>query len=245
MGWIKVSRIWETGGERLCHKIGREKIGLGSSEDQEETKGRRDITMNTNRAVMQGHVLQRDTLPILCPSPWGTLDTKLSISVPLPGLFPWLCLLLKTSQHHNQKVLYCLSLGFSCSLPCHRAAPPDRPASAFCSSPGSRFDVNSCQKRKYRRESWPCGRVVTAEKMKSNQASSPHGAQPQTPAPWHGGFLRVLQSTEAVCLQEMIIKVWLPCQEQKDPGKAKLYNAACSLRRHANRVRRDALTFLQ
>lgn len=81
--------------------------------------------------------------------------------------------------------------------------------------------------------------------MKSNQASSPHGAQRHTPAPWHGEILRVLQSTEAACLQEMIIEVWLPCQEQKDPGKARLYNAACSLGRHASGVRRDAVTFRQ
>lgn len=66
------------------------------------------------------------------------------------------------------------------------------------------------RKGKYRREGWPCGSLLAAAEpwRRWRAIKQQHCLRIKLscmPALWHGGFLRVLQSTEAVCLQEIII----------------------------------------
>lgn len=167
MGWIKVNRVWEAGGERLCHKVSREKIGLGSSEDQ-ESKGRCDISINTNGAVMQSHILQCDTsvltsVPItlgdfghkaqhICPPPWTvpsavSLAEDFAASQPEGALLPVIRVFLLPTLP-------------SCCPSYHTWL------CFFAALQIQGLMSIAVRKEKYRRESWPCESIVAAAKLR-------------------------------------------------------------------------------
>lgn len=175
--------------------------------------------------MMQSRILQCDSSPPLCLSPWGTLGTELS-TCPPPWAIP-LAMLLAEGFAALQPLAAILPIISYLFAPCSAIM---LPLLACLALPFAALQVQglisaAVRKGKYRREGWPYGSIAaTAEPWQRWRASKQqhrlHGRLSYTPALWRGGFLRVLQSTEAVCLQEIIIEgtAALPSTERSQQG---------------------------
>lgn len=109
------------------------------------------------------------------PTTLGDFGHQAQHTSPPPWAVPLAVLLPGTLQHHDQFYVAYHYL-FACSLLCHRAASPGMLGSSFCSSPGSRFGVISCQKRKIQKRGLALcergGSSRAVEKTESNQAAA-------------------------------------------------------------------------